>query len=437
MLHDDLKNLNKYPFHMPGHKRNIKFKIAGTDIDITEIKGFDDLHNPAGVIKETEKKLSKLYSSEESIMLVNGSTVGILAAVFAMTEDGDKVIVAANCHKSVYNACELRKLKVITAKPEFDVKNGIYGKTSNEEINRLVNLYPDTKLIIITSPTYEGYTSDIKSNIPILADSAHGAHLPFIEPQKYPKADVVITSLHKTLPSLTQTALANVYNKKYISAVRKYLDIFETSSPSYVLMNSISICAKFLENSENKFKEFYYELENFYCNTKLENLYFIKTDDISKINISTANCNISGIELAEILRDNYGFECEAAELRHIILMATIGDEFSIFKELSSALQKIDKNLKAENKKDISAPEFSDKIRTFTIDKKSVKKVPFEESKGLVSAEFIYAYPPGIPILCPNDIISTDKINMITGLIKDGINITSTGKLLPRFILTKQ
>lgn len=164
---------------MPGHKRNKKFGITGSEIDITEISGYDDLHNPTGLIKETEIAFSKLYSSEDSLLLVNGSTVGILATVFAMTHDGDKVIVAANCHKSVYNACELRKLNVIIAKPEFDRLNGIYGKITNEEISRLTKIHSDIKLIIITSPTYEGYTSNIKTDIPILADSAHGAHLPF------------------------------------------------------------------------------------------------------------------------------------------------------------------------------------------------------------------------------------------------------------------
>lgn len=437
MLHDDLKRLNKYPFHMPGHKRNSKFGIIGSEIDITEINGFDDLHNPNGSIKETEQKLSKLYSSEQSMMLVNGSTVGILAAVFAMTNDGDKVIVAANCHKSVFNACELRKLNVIIAKPEFDSKNGIYCRMNNKEIDRLLKLYPDMKLIIITSPTYEGYISDIKADIPILADSAHGAHLPFFAPLQYPKADVVITSLHKTLPSLTQTALANVYNKKYVLAVRKYLDIFETSSPSYVLMNSISICTEYLEKSKDEFENYKKSLENFYSNTKLKKLSFIKTDDLSKINISTAECNISGAELAEILRNKYGFECEASELRHIILMATVGDDFSIYQNLSAALTEIDDMLKREDKRDIPEPEISDEIHSFIIDIKNIEKVPFEKSAGLISAEFVYAYPPGIPILYPNEIISKNKIEMIFKLSSSGVNITSTGKLLPRFILTKQ
>ena len=181
MLHDELKYLNKYPFHMPGHKRNGKFGIDGSDIDITEIVGFDDLHEPKGTIAQVEEIYQKLYKSKSSVLLVNGSTVGILAAVFAMTHYGDKVIVAANCHKSVYNACALRKLKTIIANPRFDGVNGIYTRLTQDEVDRVIKLHPDAKLLIFTSPTYEGYISKIKTDLPVIVDAAHGAHLPFFE----------------------------------------------------------------------------------------------------------------------------------------------------------------------------------------------------------------------------------------------------------------
>ncbi len=121
MLHDDLKKLNKYPFHMPGHKRNSDLSIVGSEIDITEIKGFDNLHSPKGSIFEIEQKLSALYHSEQSFMLVNGSTVGLLASVFAVTEQKDKIIISRNCHKSVYNACFLRELDVVYIEPDLNL----------------------------------------------------------------------------------------------------------------------------------------------------------------------------------------------------------------------------------------------------------------------------------------------------------------------------
>lgn len=437
MLHDKLKELDTYPFHMPGHKRNSKFGIIGSEIDITEINGYDDLHNPKGLIKETENKLSELYGSKESIMLVNGSTVGILSAVFAMTNDGDTVIVAANCHKSVYNACALRKLKVVIAQPDFDEINGIFTKISQKEINNLLGAYPDAKLVIITSPTYEGYISNISIKIPLLIDAAHGAHLPFCDFGEYPKADIVISSLHKTLPALTQTAVANIYNDEFTSEMRRFIDIFETSSPSYVLMNSVSVCAEYLETQKNDFKIFEKSLRNFYSSTKLEKLSFIKAEDLSKINISTANCDISGRELADILRLKYSFECESAQLRHVILMATVGDDTEIFKKLSHALTEIDQKVNSKESQPLPRPEISGKSYNFEIYNENTDKTELKKSYGKISAEFIYAFPPGILVILPGDIISQDNIEMINKLINSGINVISTSKLLPDFILTKR
>lgn len=437
MLHDELKKLNKYPFHMPGHKRNKKFGICGADIDITEIAGYDDLHDPNGLIRETEEKLSCLYNSKSSALLVNGSTVGILSAVFAMTNEGDTVIVAANCHKSVYNACSLRKLNVLIANPEFDCRNGIYTRLRQEEIDRITAKHPEVKLIIITSPTYEGYISGIESSIPVLIDAAHGAHLPFCSFGNYPQGDIVISSLHKTLPALTQTAVANIYKEEWAFKFRHYLDIFETSSPSYVLMNSVSVCTEYLENNWKDFFCFEKALKQFYENTKLNHLTFLVSDDPSKINLSVAGCAINGNELAEKLRNEYNIECESAQLRHIILMATIGDEESAFNKLSTALLKVDRTIPATRKPPLSRPLISDKIYSFAVSNHKTTQTEFERSAGKRSAEFVYAYPPGIPILFPNEKITQESINYIMALVANGVNIKSTGKLLPRFILTKQ
>lgn len=438
MLHDELKYLNKYPFHMPGHKRNGKFGIAGSDIDITEIVGFDDLHEPKGTIAQVEEICQKLYKSKSSVLLVNGSTVGILAAVFAMTHYGDKVIVAANCHKSVYNACALRKLKTIIANPRFDGVNGIYTRLTQYEVDRVIKLHPDAKLLIFTSPTYEGYISEIKTDLPVIVDAAHGAHLPFFEETlKYRKGNIVISSLHKTLPALTQTAIANIYDTNYIRPFRHYIDTFETSSPSYVLMNSASICAKFLNNRTDEFQTLQTALRQFYRMTELRHLKLLISDDISKINISTAGTNISGIELGNILRNEYGFECEAANLRHVILMATVGDDFTVYEKLSGVLKEIDGRLKSTVIKPIPCRIFNDEEYDFSLEPADSEFVELNKSNGRICAEFVYAYPPGIPILFPNALITSETIHMISDLMNHGVNLTSTGKLLPRSILTKK
>lgn len=434
MLHDDLKKLNNYPFHMPGHKRNSKFNIIGSEIDITEISGFDNLHCPAASILEIENKLSSIYNSEKSFMLINGSTVGILASILAVTKRNDTVIIARNCHQSVYNACFLNELNVVYLEPEYDEINGFYKNISQAEIDKAIENNKNAAAIIITSPTYEGYVSEIHSPVPLIIDAAHGAHFGFSDFPKYPKADIIISSLHKTLPALTQTAVANVYNKEYILEIKKYLDILQTSSPSYVLMNSVSKCAEIIEERACLFDELNKNLNVFY-NIKLNNLQLIKTDDKSKIIISTAKTNINGNQLAELLRNNYSIECEMHSINYIILMSSIADNKAAFLQLKKALTEIDRTLLPCSVKKIKKPLLPEKkYNQYEIE--NTEKTEFIKSSGKICGESIFSYPPDIPILCTGEIITEEIIEYISYCIDSGINIISESNLLPHFILTK-
>ncbi|MDE6658575.1 MAG: hypothetical protein K2K01_00480, partial [Eubacterium sp.] len=431
MLHDDLKKLNKYPFHMPGHKRNSDFNINGSEIDITEIMDFDNLHSPSGLILEIEEKLSVLYHSVKSFMLVNGSTVGLLATVFAVTEQHDKIIIARNCHKSVYNACFLRELDVVYIEPEYNEENGFYAEIKQSSIDNAIKGNPDAKAVVLTSPTYEGYVSNVSANIPIIVDGAHGAHFGFGSFPEYPKGDIVVSSLHKTLPSLTQTAVLNVYNNALIEKVRMYLDIFQTTSPSYVLMNSVSKCVAFLENSKRAFEE-YEEMLNTFYKIKLDNLEIVKTDDKGKLIISTAKCNINGNQLADILREKYAIECEMESINYIILMTSVADIKEAFSALVNALTEIDQTLVKSDIKTIKKPAIPKKIcNSFEI--KKTEKVLLENASGKVSAEYIYAYPPDIPILVPGEEITSEMIANIDEMYKNYINIISDSNLLTSYI----
>lgn len=434
MLHDDLKKLDRYPFHMPGHKRNREFGIDSSEIDITEIDGFDNLHCASGAILEIENALSGLYHSKRSFMLVNGSTVGILAAIFAVTERGDEIIIARNCHKSVYNACYLRELDVTYIEPEYDCENGYYTEIKQNTVDEAIKAHPNAKAVVITSPTYEGNISTVTADIPLIIDAAHGAHFGFGNFPEYPKGDIVISSLHKTLPSLTQTAVLNVYNENYISKVKRYLEIFETSSPSYVLMNSVSKCVEFLQNSDNAFDEYERNLSKFY-ETKLNNLHFKIGDDRGKIIISTANTNISGTELADVLRNEFAIECEMASLNYIILMTSVADKANAYEMLSKALTAIDGRLTKCVAQKISKPLILEKLYKSS-EIKNTSETPLSEAVGKICGEFVYAYPPDIPIIVPGELIDADIINSINEMIKAKINIISDSNLLPRYILTK-
>ena len=434
-LEDKLKELDTYPFHMPGHKRNKKFGITGSEIDITEIDGFDNLHCPKGVIADIEKDLEKIYKSKKSLISVNGSSMGIMSAIFAVCNRGDKIIVARNCHKSVFNACMLLELKIIYIEPDYDGTNGYYMRLSQETADKAVRENPDAKAMIITSPTYEGFISEIECDIPLIIDAAHGAHLGLGYFPKYPNGDIVISSLHKTLLSLTQTAVINIYSEKLIERVKRFNDIFQTTSPSYVLMNSISICADYVLKNRRDFCVFYENL----CDLRLadtNNLRIMYTDDISKIIVSTAGTDISGNDLAEILRDKYKIEVEAYYKTYVLLMTSVADEKEKLEYLKKALEEIDEGLICKYEKLIKKPPCPDKEMQIKIDDEG-DETEIEESIGKVSNEFVYAYPPDIPIIVPNEIISREAIEYIKESVKNGVNIISDSSLIPNKILTKK
>lgn len=365
-----------YGFHMPGHKRNIS--IANMEnpflFDITEIDGFDNLHNPEGIIKEEMDLARKLYKSKKTYFLVNGSSAGNLAAISSVAENGDKIIIARNSHKSIYNAVELLQLKVEYLYPQMIEDGSMFGSYAKEDVGKIVKENSDAKALVITSPTYEGIVSDVqeicniahKYNIPVIVDAAHGAH--FILSDKFPKtpvecgADIVIESLHKTLPSLTQTAVLH-YNSKLVTEdrVEKYLAMYQSSSPSYVLMASVCNCLEFIRKYGEKYGNNHIQR----INKLKENLNILKNMkifdsedkkeiynyDYSKIVIFLkGNCSglnktdtngISGMELKKILNEKYHLEMEMASGNYVIAMTSILDTDEGFYRLETALKEID------------------------------------------------------------------------------------------------
>ncbi|MBR3150013.1 MAG: amino acid decarboxylase [Eubacterium sp.] len=434
-LNDKLKKLDSYPFHMPGHKRNGRFGIAGAEIDITEIKGFDNLHSAKGVLLDIENRLSSHYKSEKSFMLVGGSTVGILSAIHTLCSSGDKIIIARNCHKSVFNACSLLRLRVVYVEPEYDGKCGYYKEVTQQALDTVIRAHNDASAVVITSPTYEGMLSNISCKLPLIVDAAHGAHLGIKPFPDYPKGDIVISSLHKTLPALTMTAVANIYNDKYTAKFKRYLDIFETSSPSYVLMNSVDICTQYLENCAEDFDAYYSRL------TALRKMGLMwleirHSDDIGKLVISTADASINAQDLAQALRERYAIEVEAALSEHVILMTSPADTDEAFARLKAALCQIDSECdkKSFRRRFRKPPCPADAVTIFFEDCGDMTEI--ENAVGKRACEFVYAYPPDIPLLIPNEIISAEMSEYISGLINSNVNVESDSGLLPK-VLTKQ
>jgi len=353
--------------HMPGHKRNAEFMPALLlhEVDITEIHGFDDLHDPRGILRETAELAATLYGSKKAFLLVNGSTVGILAAIGAHTERGDKILVAGNCHQSVNNAVSLFGLEVILLLPETNKDSGVSCSIDPAEIESALDKDPQIKLVVITSPSYEGVVSDIKSiaeasnrrAIPLLVDSAHGAHLGFSpgfpDSAVSAGADVVVMSLHKTLPAMTQCSLLHVNGKHAATdEIARLLSVLQTSSPSYVLMASIDHCLRMLASEKNRlfrdyernlksFSDMVMSLKKLFVLDKTRNGFFAY--DLGKIVIVTKNTALSGFELADILRSSYKIEIERASVEYAIAMTSVCDKTEGFERLAAALREIDRS----------------------------------------------------------------------------------------------
>ncbi|MCR4956976.1 MAG: aminotransferase class I/II-fold pyridoxal phosphate-dependent enzyme [Lachnospiraceae bacterium] len=432
----NLKNGDMYPFHMPGHKRQIKININPYDYDITEIGGFDNLHHAEGVLKDLQQRYANLYGADESYLLINGSSGGILSAIAAATEKEKEVLIARNSHKSVYHGAMLNRLKVHYLYPKT-LPFGINGSIEVKDVEEAFKKHPGIKTVVITSPTYDGIISDVKGIAQVvhehhgilIVDAAHGAHFGihdiFPENNSVNYGDLVVLSLHKTLPSPTQSALL-VYNRCAIpkSRVEFYLNVYETSSPSYVMMAAMEHCLSYIEKIEenkkrfleydNNLSAFYRETKNLKCLKVFgeENLGNSFGKDYTKILISTKNAeNYGGEQLMVDLRNTYHLECEMAAVNYVTALSSFMDTKEGLDRLSRALKEIDSSLHYVNQQEI-APltiyEPREKVKElYEIAGSEEQVVNLQEAAGKISMEFCYLYPPGIPIVTPGEKIPSD------------------------------
>ncbi len=456
-----------YPCHMPGHKRN----PAGGEmadyykIDITEIDGFDNLHQAQGILREAQLRANRLYGAEETFFLVNGSTCGILAAVMAVTGPGDELLMARNCHKSVYHAAILQGLRVRYYQPGVIREYDIYDGVSAEEIAVLLDRYPQAKAVVVTSPTYEGIVSDLagiaaavhKRDKILIVDEAHGAHLDLVpggQGAVAAGADLVIHSLHKTLPAMTQTALLHVNGDRVDRGrLRRYLAMLQSSSPSYVLMASMDSCVRFLEaHGEERFSFFAVQYKKFCDKTaKCRHIRIGKMTDLSEENchltawdmgklvVSVKNTTLSGLQLYEIFRKEYHLQMEMAAETFVLAMMTLMDTEEGWQRLADAVCEIDdriergscgqKGAKEEKK---TAAEAGTDLYHIELPEAAMtlaqafhgrrEEVLLDEAAGRISAEFLNLYPPGIPLMAPGEIINETVIRRITGSRRMGLQV---------------
>ena len=466
---------------MPGHKRNTKLIkryglwdecLTPYDIDITEIDNFDNLHNPEGIIKEAERLAAGLYGAKESIYSVNGST-GAILAVLGLIDRGEAVLMARNCHKSVYHGVELYGLVPYYLEGETD-SLGIYQSIRPKEVEEALRTYafrledlvkegnaenPNNsgiKLVVITSPTYEGVVSDIADIADIchrygaflLVDEAHGAHFGFDD--YFPAsavslgADFVVQSFHKTLPSYTQTAILHICTEKekIIDKIRRQFNLLETSSPSYIFLAG-------MENSLNLIKDYGRELFEAYKQrlisfrknaASLKNIRIYSpvnaySYDYGKL-VITAGDNI-GAKLYRYLYDEHHLVMEMKSKDYVIAMTSIFDTDEGFYRLLKALKELDSDetfFTLDNKANFDYTLMDRRWGTLPerkyIPYEAVRladiygkyKVSLDTSQGLTSADYVYFYPPGIPLLVPGEVIEENVIRHIKAARLAGIEV---------------
>lgn len=438
-----------YPFHMPGHKQGRLYNIENLyEIDLTEIQGTDNLHNPKDVIKKAQILASKTFGSQNTYFLVNGSTVGLMASITAICNPGDELIVARNCHRSVYNGMVTTDVIPRYVIPEIINEYGIIGGINTNDIKNVLNKYPDVKGMVITSPTYEGFVSDIKkiSNILhkkgkiLIVDEAHGAHFKFHN--DFPNtalelgADIVIQSIHKTLPAFTQSAMLHV-KSDYVDTnkIQNALAMYESSSPSYILMAGLDCCRNYLDNKGKvDFDKYLLMLNNYREKFKnLKNIKLIGREicgqnsiidiDISKLVFYTTSCR--GTEIERILRNKYKIQLELANEDNFLAISTVADDEYGMNKLYSALLEIDLKL---NKIETKAIKYDIiEVNNIKLNPREAyfqnkKTINVEQSINHVCGEFIIPYPPGIPLVVPGEVITQDIIEKIKKYKKLGIEI---------------
>lgn len=451
---------------------------------------------------------ASLYGSAFTHYLVGGSTTGLLAGIAACTKKGDKIAVARNSHKAVYNAIFLNELEPVYIYPQIHKQFGLNCGLNSDNIEQLLITHPEIKLIVITSPSYEGILSDIPSiakvahnyGIPLLVDEAHGAHLGFHP--RFPRnsiqagADVVIHSIHKTLPAFTQSALIHV-NSTLVDwvKVRKYLNIYQTTSPSYLLMAGMEKCITLLAKHSNElFEEFYYKLEQFY--QKMRELKHIKVLtreevvnsgsydlDPSKITISVKGTNLTGSELYYDLLNTYKIQMEMVSKDYVLGMTSIADTAEGFQRLENALYEIDSRLcndahhikgmikvneyqpddilekplnnsigvqnnikdvirNRNNKVVIGIKAYQNDlaiqqnvnnlggylyqadiaIQSYQAAQLTSDLIELDLSNGKIIADYIYLYPPGIPLLVPGERMNEYVLQSIKEFIRRGFSV---------------
>lgn len=447
------KSRKPISYHVPGHKGGLVFTEKGRpeyqsilSLDATELNGLDDLHAPEGAIFEAQRLLADLYQVQESYFLVNGSTVGNLAMILAVCRAGDTVLVQRNCHKSILHGLMLANVKPVFLSPMLNSEWGVAGGIDSSLIAAALAQYPETKAIILTYPNYYGLGNDIEEitekahqkGIPVLIDEAHGAHFilgsPFLPSSLASGADIVVQSAHKTLPAMTMGSFLHV-NSDLIDSdkLRFYLQMLQSSSPSYPIMASLDLARSYLASFNDKDKK---ELDENISEFRqqlgrLPGIQVLRAAvqlvDPLKITIR-AKEGASGFQLQKAFEER-GIYTELADPRNVLLVlpllkADVEYPFSetIQKISEAAIELGSSPLLPDKGEDIYMEESviaGLQLSYKDMEGKPKQLVPLKDSSGRIAAETITPYPPGVPLIMAGELMDEKRITQLEVLRAKG------------------
>ncbi|MGB8002288.1 MAG: aminotransferase class I/II-fold pyridoxal phosphate-dependent enzyme [Anaerobacillus sp.] len=439
-------------FHVPGHKNGAVFSSHWRadelykdilSIDATELTGLDDLHEANGPIRQSERLTADLYKSVESRFLVGGSTAGNLAMIMAVCSEGDLVFVQKNCHKSVLNGLRLSKARPIFLSPSIETESQVATGITVDLLQRAITRFPEVKAIVLTSPNYYGMTRNLGEivslahhfGIPVLVDEAHGAH--FVNDHYFPKsalehgADVVVHSAHKTLPAMTMGSYMHIGNERFRKSINDYLQIFQSSSPSYPIMASLDLARHYLSSfTDKQLKQIVDEINRF--RQQLSDIAGLQViggkseayDGIDPLKVTIQMRGLSGYKLAEMLEEEAIYS-ELADPLNVLLVCPLANNSEAFEQTADALKRIAgkmngrqigrRLLNVVDDEEITYPAYS----FAELETMNRVRLPIEESAGLIVGKAVIPYPPGIPVVMPGERLSFEKTRLLQTVLQGG------------------
>ena len=457
----NLKSMRIVPFDVPGHKRGRGNEELSDflgkkclEVDVNSMKPLDNLCHPTSVIKEAEELAADAFGAKHAFFMVGGTTSAVQSMILSAVKSGDEIILPRNVHRSVINALVLCGAIPVYVNPETNERLGISLGMKVSEVERAIREHPNAKAVVVNNPTYYGICSDIKSivkiahdnNMLVLADEAHGTHFYFGKDMPvaaiHAGADIAAVSMHKSGGSLTQSSFLLTGENVNADYVRQIINLTQTTSGSYLLMSSLDLSRRNLALNGEKIYEKIKSMVG-YARDEINSIgdYYaygkelINGDSIfdfdeTKLSVHTLDTGLAGIEVYDILRDDYDIQTEFGDMGNMLAYISVGDREKDIERLISALSEIRRRFKREKTGMLDCEYISPEVITtpqkaFYTNK---EQLPLNKSLNRVCAEFVMCYPPGIPILAPGELITPEIIEYISYAKEKGCTLLGTEDL---------